>query len=527
MSLTKNPFDNEENLTSWFGVDKFYQNSKKVDLKKVKQTLNIKSNFFMSFKDSYTTIVNSITKHSITATFIMLLALGGVGASAAELVAPEEFKPSTIIQKTFNPKDFEKNTQKEKNPYTALVSDENNDVVISPACDLAIKYPKRYENKFNTVVYRGENTQDQLDYVYIFPKEGELESGDKYFGPSISCFKNKPIEIELINPMYVEVNPEYKDMAVIGKEIPNINVDYIKKNMGWFITEAELSSIRLFDNPNIPGDYSLYFIYNNIHYLIDFQLNDLKTKEGDNDGIIPVIKANQIQLQFNSLVENKANTEVIEKRGTNNSSSSSSTSSTPFAPISPAKLQTHTEKFLPNFKLNYPNDWKIRVEDNNSNSMFPNIPFKNITLNKGGIDLIIQVAPFSGGGCGDGGTKVESQSKLPNNITKFVKSIPESKELNFAKLTFVEYGTCTENGFIKSNLKSSTDKEYSAFVKSVVNDPNYKNIIADYIVPNFDSNLIMYNYYIRVSPTDSDGFIDPNNQLIPEIDQIIGQSVFK
>jgi hypothetical protein len=108
-----------------------------------------------------------------------------------------------------------------------------------------------------------------------------------------------------------------------------------------------------------------------------------------------------------------------------------------------------------------------------------------------------------------------------------VKSSPENKELSLSKLTFVEYGSCTENGFIQSNLKSSTDKEYSAFVKSVVNDPNYKNIIADYIVPNFDSNLIMYNYYIRVSPTDSDGFIDPNNQLIPEIDQIIGQSVFK
>jgi hypothetical protein len=39
--------------------------------------------------------------------------------------------------------------------------------------------------------------------------------------------------------------------------------------------------------------------------------------------------------------------------------------------------------------------------------MFPNVPFKNITLSKGGIDLIIQVAPFSGGGCGGGGYELK------------------------------------------------------------------------------------------------------------------------
>jgi hypothetical protein len=47
-------------------------------------------------------MVNTITKHSIFATLIMLIALGGVGASAAQLIAPEEYKPSKLWQKNFS-----------------------------------------------------------------------------------------------------------------------------------------------------------------------------------------------------------------------------------------------------------------------------------------------------------------------------------------------------------------------------------------------------------------------------------------
>jgi hypothetical protein len=56
----------------------------------------------MSLKQSYLNTVNTITKHSIFATLIMLIALGGVGASAAQLIAPEEYKPTKLWQKNFS-----------------------------------------------------------------------------------------------------------------------------------------------------------------------------------------------------------------------------------------------------------------------------------------------------------------------------------------------------------------------------------------------------------------------------------------
>jgi|GEM_PF-4614473 len=308
----KNPFTQEHWFSQIVKSDKNIQFLMKQNYNKfINQHGN--ENLFMTLKNTYLQIVYSITKHAFLATLVMLFALGGVGASAAQLLAPEAYKPSTLIQKTFNPKDFEANKQKDKNPFTALKPDENNDVVLLEKCNLAIKYPKRYENKFNTVVYRGDYNEGQLDYAYIFPKEGELVSGDKYFGPSIDCSLNKPESLDLIEPMYGEVDPSLKNRAKIGKEIPNITAEFIKKNMGWFITEAELSPIQLYDNPNIPGDYTLYFEYKDIHYLIEFQLNDLKTTEGDSDGNIPVIKASQIQLQFLSLAESEANAQVLDK----------------------------------------------------------------------------------------------------------------------------------------------------------------------------------------------------------------------
>jgi hypothetical protein len=54
-----------------------------------------------------------------------------------------------------------------------------------------------------------------------------------------------------------------------------------------------------------------------------------------------------------------------------------------------------------------------------------------------------------------------------------------------------------------------------------------QNTIQSYIEPKFDPTLIPYTFFIRVAPTNSDAFIDASNPLIPEIDKIIGQSVFR
>ena len=64
----------------------------------------------MSFKQSYLNIVNTITQHSVLATLIMLIALGGVGASAAQLIAPDQYKPSKFWKNNFNKQSVSQST---------------------------------------------------------------------------------------------------------------------------------------------------------------------------------------------------------------------------------------------------------------------------------------------------------------------------------------------------------------------------------------------------------------------------------
>ncbi len=103
----QNPFEQEENLNSWFKEDTFYSNSKNSQLLEFKNYLKLlpsyQNNPIMSFQESYKNFVNTITKHSITATLIMLLALSTVSVAAAQLFAPEEYKPSNVIGLTKKP----------------------------------------------------------------------------------------------------------------------------------------------------------------------------------------------------------------------------------------------------------------------------------------------------------------------------------------------------------------------------------------------------------------------------------------
>ena len=52
----------------------------------------------MTLKEQYTNFAYTISKHAVVATIVMVLSIMTVGVSAAELVAPEEYKPSTFIR---------------------------------------------------------------------------------------------------------------------------------------------------------------------------------------------------------------------------------------------------------------------------------------------------------------------------------------------------------------------------------------------------------------------------------------------
>jgi hypothetical protein len=97
--LPKNPFQENEDWQSWLENDNFYLQSKKQSFQKYIYSFPIKNNFFMSIQEKYLQTVHFITKNAVLATVIMIIAITTVGAVAAELVAPQEFKPSNLFRK--------------------------------------------------------------------------------------------------------------------------------------------------------------------------------------------------------------------------------------------------------------------------------------------------------------------------------------------------------------------------------------------------------------------------------------------
>jgi len=308
----KNPFTQEEVLQAWLENDVDYTKAKL----QVKNTLQLnKSNKLMSFKDKYLQFVHLVTKNAVVASLIMFLSVGTLSASAAEVFAPNDYKPSTISKNIFNT-----NKQPDKDPYTALRTDDNNNVANLKACDISIKFPKQINGK-NVEVYTDQYYQGDklfnffmLSDKYQFTKEfaGQVSRGEK---PSIA-FHTFNLNCGLDKTEYGE-----------GYTQTKITTDQLRIKTGWFVTENELNNIY-----DITSDYqnnTILFTHKDIQYTIDYINPNYK---GSDKQDLPGIFTNQIQIQFNSLVKNQDNKEVQQKPQTetepnkiNNSSAPKST----------------------------------------------------------------------------------------------------------------------------------------------------------------------------------------------------------
>jgi hypothetical protein len=300
----KNPFENEENLQDWLQKDEFYLQSKRTDYLNFRKSIKTPG-IFMSLQETYLNIVNNITKHSITATLIMLFALGSVGASAAELFAPEDYKPSTVAQKTFNPKNFETNKQKEKNPYTALKPDENNNVASLDQCYLAVKYPKDIQN-IKISIQRNSDVniimQGTFNTFTVFT-DIPIGSDTKYATGSTNWIR-------------IECTQNKKTLPLEGLQNGiGISKEELRQKTGWFIAQADLKEIEYIETLN--GTMLVQFFYNGMYYQID---SALETEENKANNWI--LFGNQIQIQFNSLVENEANSQIVDKPEANDQTNS-------------------------------------------------------------------------------------------------------------------------------------------------------------------------------------------------------------
>jgi hypothetical protein len=305
--IAKNPFKQEEVLQAWLESDLDY-NKAKLRARKILQPN--KPQFFMSFKDSYLSFVHLITKNAIVATLLMLVSAGAVSASALQAFGPDEYKPSTIIQKTFNPKDFAVNTVKEKNPYTPLNWDENNNVAFLSECDLAIKYPSKYSDGEPSSFYRVSNTSDNAETIYISSTDQAKQ--DSYTGVSITCLKDTNLLSGLKSDIIENGKPA---RSVYGIELKVNGNQFIKDNLGWFITQSELKNVRIYQSTFNNEEYTIYFEYNNLYYLVGYQTSNYTFNKLETSRKVNVVKGSDIQVQFISLVTSQANKVVMDGSG--------------------------------------------------------------------------------------------------------------------------------------------------------------------------------------------------------------------
>ncbi len=344
----KNPFQKEENLQPWFenfaAYKKSFQASKYTYIQKVK-TSNQPTNHIQIMLKYFST-------HFVAASFLVIMLTGSVSVVAAEITLPQDYKPSTVIKNL-----FAANEQPDIDPYTRLVFDGENDVVSLDRCDLAVKYPKKSgENnveasgeQFKNTFFVGDRlmdpfynnltanlkiglSDDKYSYNYIEYLQRTIEDVE------IECFQKLIPDIKALTDTYGlalntdryvdTLNIDYTPEAITT----NYTTDQLREKYGWFVTQSELTDIKevsytrqipMYDDiifngsqeydrsgysykfvePIQTADYTYHnitFGYNGSWYLIKFYTNSPYTK-------MQGLKPNQIQMQFNSLVQNESN----------------------------------------------------------------------------------------------------------------------------------------------------------------------------------------------------------------------------
>lgn len=245
------------------------------------------------------------------ATIIMVMALTTVGASAAELLAPEEFKPSTQIENI-----FQANKQIETDPYTPLKPDEQNSVVNFEECDLAIKFPKQLDNpsfpdqefipgQQNIKAFNDSlesdlanpeiNNNQKLASVIILPEDTENQSQNFHYA-RFSCYQKSEDKEQIL-----KITP---DMQVTE----NYTTEDMIKEFGWFITQADLENLQKIS----ATDFEEYIL---TYYMFDFEgktyLIETYSFEDFEGSFKSGVFGQQYQLQFASLTQNEFDDEIV------------------------------------------------------------------------------------------------------------------------------------------------------------------------------------------------------------------------
>jgi hypothetical protein len=313
-----NPFEQEENLKPWFEQDFAYQQHMKARKKVVMS--RFESNSWLGYlKSTYINLAHFLTKNTVGATLSLIIALTVFSATAAQLSAPLDFKPTTIFKKYFGNNQV---SQKDQNfsPYTSLISDSTHFVASLDTCDLSIKFPKQLASQELGLF----DNQDEKE------KGFESNSGlyySAYITPK-NDYNNKKFTSNLQS---VTVSCSDQELPALDYNLINIrSAEDFKRLTGWFVAgETTLTNIRT-ESPLTAGPFRILdFKHGNKFYRFNFatteiskqafnfaENEDQKAKSIDPNSISIVdswnkvinqegLFGNQIQIQFNSLIKDK------------------------------------------------------------------------------------------------------------------------------------------------------------------------------------------------------------------------------
>ncbi len=404
-----NPFEHED----WFCELVRIDNNVKTSLKSSYN--NFQTQYNPQSMTKFQKILTFFTTHTLTAVVTATICLGAVGTFAAQTVAPEAYKPSTVINNL-----FKNNKVQQNNSNTPLVADPNNDVVSYDPCNISIKYPKQIA---------GEKIIAVQPQDYNQPGDKAIPS---YYGVSIMSKKNFDYDYstKIENLVSIGCSP-----TIIPPTDNNLNskmtISELSELTGWFITSESKIEDIFTESQATAGPYrKIYFKFNNLYYDVSFVTNKVPTNlinsqttevQGFWNKTInsPGIFGDQIQIQFNNITKNIANTQVITTKQTSSSSNTSSTSSL----VSSQSKTITKENITLNFTVAGPKpDTGFTMQSQNADTYY--FPYSlGYDYNIAGDSFIF-----------DGEVEIESQNSVNGPYAYKVKSVKKLNNSNDPKI---------------------------------------------------------------------------------------------
>jgi len=187
-------------------------------------------------------------------------------------------------------------------------------------------------------------------------------------------------------------------------------------------------------------------------------------------------------------------------------SNSTDFSSSAISNLPKTETQIYTNEFLPNFKLNYPEDWKMETTTKPTN-IYQNILRREIILTKNNSKMIINLGPIIPTGC-SGGEEIPALANLGNFKRYKVLENPYNEDSEVDQYYYSKWSICNLENRIKSSIKGRDAKEKG----ELENSQWFKDFVSQYETIDF---ILSAN-------------LESNSQIeIKEADEIIKNSVLE